>query len=84
MGKTTKLVPDPEATSPLNLPLEQELRTEASEPKPGAGGDKYDMGVAVYATRFGAVGGNLPEDAECTGERTVASVTYYSMWRQIL
>lgn len=82
MGKTTKTVPDPLATSPLDLTLEQEVRTEASEPKAEAG--KYDVGIAVYATRFGAVGGNLPEGTECTGERTVKSETYYSMYKQVL
>lgn len=75
-------VPDPLASSPLDLTLEQELRTEASEPKVEAG--KYDLGVAVYATRFGAVGGNLPEGTECTGDRTVLSETYYSMFKQVI
>ncbi|KAI5864712.1 hypothetical protein GGS23DRAFT_460037 [Durotheca rogersii] len=82
VGNTTLVIPDPLAASPLDMALERELRTEASEPKPSAG--KYDLGVAVYATRFGAKGGNLPADAECTGERTIASETYYSMFKQVL
>ena len=82
VGKTTILTPDPLAQSPLDLTLEQELRTEASEPKTVAG--KHDMGIGVYATRFGAVGGNLPAGTKCTGERSVKSEVYYSMFKQIL
>lgn len=82
MGKTIILTPDPLAHSSLDLTLEQELRTEASEPKTEAG--KYDMGIAVYATRFGAIGGNLPTGVKCTGDRTVKSEVYYSMFKQVL
>ena len=75
------LTPDPLATSPLDLPLEQELRTEASEPKSEAG--KYDLGIGVYVTRFGARGGNLPVGTNCTGDRIVKSEVYYSVFKQI-
>jgi len=82
VGKTTILTPDPLATSPLDLTLEQELRTEASEPKTEAG--KYDLGIGIYVTRFGARGGNLPAGTLCDGERTVRSEVYYSVFKQIL
>lgn len=82
VGKTTILTPDPLVTSSLDLTLEQEVRTEASEPKSQAG--RYDLGVGVYVTRFGAKGGNLPVGINCTGDRTVKSEVYYSAFKQIL
>ncbi|KAH8898639.1 hypothetical protein GQ53DRAFT_816873 [Thozetella sp. PMI_491] len=82
VGKTTMLIQDPLARSPLDLTLEQSLRTEASEPKKEA--SKYDMGVGVYFTRFGAKGGNLPAGTRCTGDRVVRSEAYYSLFKQIV
>jgi hypothetical protein len=49
---TTFFALNPEPINPLDLGLEQELRTEAFEPKSEAG--KYDLGLAVYVTSFDA------------------------------
>lgn len=66
----------------MGIGLEQTLKAESSEPKAAAG--KYDLGIAVYATRFGAVNGLVPPGTKCTGDRTVKSTVYFSMWKQVL
>ncbi|KPI42890.1 uncharacterized protein AB675_1791 [Cyphellophora attinorum] len=89
VGKSVKFLPDPASTSKLDLTLELALRTESSDPKPfgNATLDKYDMGLATYATRFGAKGGKPPPSADgqaCKlGSKVdVWSELYYSMWKQ--
>lgn len=82
VGRTMFFAENPGEPDPIDLPLEQALRTEASSPKPLEAG-KYDMGAATYATRFGAVGGNVPADTPCTPKLEIPSTTYYSLWKKV-
>jgi hypothetical protein len=42
------------------------------------------MGIGVYVTRFGAVGGNVPGGTKCVpGEKVINSEVYYSLFKQI-
>lgn len=73
--------PDSSQISDLDLPAELELVTERSEPKPGQ--TDVDLGVTEFITRFGAVGGVLPSETECTPATAtviVKGTTYYSFW----
>lgn len=70
--------------SALDLPAELELVTERSEPKPGQ--TDVDLGVAEFTTRYGAVGGLLPNDTVCTQNTKtviVLGTTYYSFWTRV-
>jgi len=56
VGKALKDGYDPSMKTDLDLPAELELVTERSEPKPGQ--QEYDIGLADFVTRYGAVGGS--------------------------